>query len=353
MKKHISLFLALVIAMGTFAACGGDGGEVPLDDSSDVSEPQVQELKINLLTGEEAAPGYDPMLRPTAIMVNNYAKALPQRGIGDAEIMYEMVTEAGITRLMCVYSDYEEMPYVGPIRSARDQMVQLVIPMGMIYLHVGESIYARQMLDYYGWGVHEIDFKYYSNYLWFDADRHNSGISTEHCWFVNGEAIANAAEKAGIITEAERKIPLFNFVPYDEEQRVLTDGDSTSISVRFASGYVSGFDYRDGRYYKTYNGAAHIDANDGTQVSFDNVFVLFTTIENYPGTMLANISYSFGGAGYYFNGGRYEKIRWLKGVATESLRIVDMGGNEIDVEINPGNSYIAVVSLDEAEAFTY
>ncbi|MDL2215500.1 DUF3048 domain-containing protein [Ruminococcaceae bacterium OttesenSCG-928-N02] len=357
MKKSLSLLLALIMAMGLFAACGsGNGGEVPPENSGDSSvvDPPVAELNINLLTGEEAAPGYDSSLRPTAIMINNIFPSRPQSGIGDAQVMYEMVTEGGITRIMCVFDNYENIPTVGPIRSARDQMVQLMMPMGMMYLHIGESIYARQMLDNYGWKIHEIDFKHHSSYLWFDSARHNSGVNTEHCWYLTGEAISNAIAATGVITEQDYEMPLFNFVPYNEPARELQDGESTEIFIRFSQGYHSTLTYENGRYYKSQSKTgAQIDANTGEQVSFDNVFVLFTTIEQYPNTPLSQVHFEFGGVGYYFHGGRYERVRWIKGTATDPLRIVDIGGNEIDVLVNTGTSYVAVVSLDEAEAFTY
>ena len=63
--------------------------------------------------------------------------------------------------------------------------------------------------------------------------------------------------------------------------------------------------------------------------------------------------YTFGGYGCYFNGGKVEKVRWLKGAPDQVLRIVDADGNEENVKINPGKTYLAVVDLDEAERFTY
>ena len=56
--------------------------------------------------------------------------------------------------------------------------------------------------------------------------------------------------------------------------------------------------------------------------------------------MLTHVEYSWGGVGYYFCGGKMEPIRWLKGLPTDPLRIVDNQGNEIDVEINCGKTYI-------------
>ena len=87
-------------------------------------------------------------------------------------------------------------------------------------------------------------------------------------------------------------------------------------------------------------------------MEFDNVFVLWTQISRYPDGILSNVSLNFGGVGYYFNSGRMEKVRWIKGGANDPLKIVTLDGTETEIEINPGKSYIAVVSLDYFGTFS-
>ena len=84
----------------------------------------VEKREYNYITGE-SLNGETATDRPVAIMVDNSKYALPQYGISDAEIIYEMVTEGGITRLMAVYSDLDDVVLVGPVRSARDQLCSL------------------------------------------------------------------------------------------------------------------------------------------------------------------------------------------------------------------------------------
>ena len=107
------------------------------------------------------------------------------------------------------------------------------------------------------------------------------------------------------------------------------------------------------------------DENDGTQLSFENVFVLFADIEPYPypgGNLDANgndkgdpdyqkVDYSYGGVGYYFSNGNVEKIRWFKGGPTDMLKFTDMDENSL--KVNCGTSYIGIVDLDEYEKFEY
>ena len=74
--------------------------------------------------------------------------------------------------------------------------------------------------------------------------------------------------------------------------------------------------------------------------------MLWTQIERYPDGVLSKVDLAWGGVGYYFNGGKVEKVRWMKGDPNEPLRIVTLDGTETNVEINVGTSYVAMVDLD-------
>ena len=74
----------------------------------------------------------------------------------------------------------------------------------------------------------------------------------------------------------------------------------------------------------------------------------FAKIDKYPDGVLAHVQFDQG-AGLYFCGGRYERVRWIKEDPASPLRIVDNEGNEVDVKVNPGASYIAVVADEQIE----
>ena len=95
-----------------------------------------------------------------------------------------------------------------------------------------------------------------------------------------------------------------------------------------------------------------MDSGTNTQLSVDNVLVLFGEINKYPDGILAQVNYNWGGAGYYFYGGKYEKIRWKKGAPEEPLQILDSEGNEDAVQLNPGRTYVAIVGNDQIENFS-
>lgn len=353
MNANMRLILTAAVLCCLLPACGASVSPEPSPSISQAavsSEPTFTlGADVNPYTGLPKGEGYPEGVRGAAVMINNVKTALPQSGINSADLVYEMVTEGGITRLMAVYRDYAAMPVVGPIRSARDQHVQLAIPLDCLYAHIGGSSYALDMLEAFKYPDRlSIDGKY-KNFYWIDAQRRRT-LPQESCVYTDGAAFAEAVERYGLDTEGEPR-PVFNFLPYDQEKRVLDGGKATEISIRFSSYEDSEliYDPTDGRYYKYEFGEPQIDAADGGAVyAADNVFVLFTEIGQYPDRVLAQVKME-NGAGLYFCGGRYERVRWMKGAGEQPLRIVDNEGREVDVTVNPGQSYIAIVGLDQLE----
>lgn len=127
--------------------------------------------------------------RPVAIMINNVQAALPQTGIGSADVIYEMETEGGITRMMAVYSDYTKVRWSGRCARRGTSSSSLVLPLNAIFVHIGGSTYANEMLNYYQY--QDIDGLYLGLTAFvFDEDRYqNQGKAQEHCWYTSAELI--------------------------------------------------------------------------------------------------------------------------------------------------------------------
>lgn len=72
-----------------------------------------------------------PELRPVAIVVENELAARPQRGLAEADVVYEVVTEFNLTRFVAVFTD-RTADLVGPIRSARAYHASIAAEYGAI-----------------------------------------------------------------------------------------------------------------------------------------------------------------------------------------------------------------------------
>lgn len=351
--KRLALFAAALFAGALLASCGQGGASseeptpAPPVPTPDVQPGFVLEADVDPYTGFAKGEGYPEGVRGVAVMINNVRAALPQSGIASADLMYETVTESGITRMMGVWRDYSSLPTVGPIRSARDQHVQLMIPLGSLYAHIGSSTYAAEMLETYRYDeVWSIDGRL-RNFYWIDAERRKTR-EQEHCVYTNGETFAAAVEQYGLDNSGE-PAPAFRFVRYDQPPRELTGGEAGEVYIRFSGYAASEFRYDEaaGRYYKWEFDAPQMDEGANVQYGADNVFVLFASISKYPDGVLSQVNFAQQGAGLYFSGGRYELVRWIKGAPNAPLRIVDQEGTETDITVNPGQSYIAIVGDDQ------
>ena len=70
----------------------------PVEEPEPEPEPEPVLPYTNPLTGEGSAVDLAGA-RPVAIMLNNLKKALPQLGVSQADLIYELPAEGGITRM--------------------------------------------------------------------------------------------------------------------------------------------------------------------------------------------------------------------------------------------------------------
>ena len=64
-----------------------------------------------------------------AVKIDNLAPARPQTGLADADIVYVLPVEGGLSRFLAVYSSHVP-PVIGPVRSAREDDLELLRQFG-------------------------------------------------------------------------------------------------------------------------------------------------------------------------------------------------------------------------------
>ena len=345
MKRILTVVLFSMLSLSTLlllTACGDDE-KIPSSESIDtkpVIDIPVEVFDVNPLTGFEKDSDYPEAQRPVAIMVNNINAAMPQSGISSAPVIYEMVTEGGITRLMAVFPDYKTVPKIGPIRSTRDQFVDFMFPINAIGVHIGSSIYATSRLREYQYTTLD---GYYLGHTTFEQDkeRSNAGYANEHSFYTNGELMQAGIDINGIdINGGTTK--LFDFVNPGQPEKTPTDGTATQVDFKFSSISDSGFTYNPETlsYLKTQFGVAHFDAGANAQLNFKNIFILNTSIGFHPDGTVPKFDLA-SGTGFYVSNGGYEEISWTKGNPTDPMMFFDKAGNSL--KVNAGNSYISIV----------
>jgi hypothetical protein len=355
--KKVMLAVLLAAAMIVGVGCGKKQEETEPEESvleiEEVEAEPVEEPQnnINLLTGLNDLSDEAVGKRPVAIMVNNLDAAMPQYGIEEADIMFELPVEADITRLMCVYGDYTKVPKICPIRSCRYYYPILASGFDAIYVHWGQDpTIAQQTLNSL-----DIDTLNGLNntYGLFGRDkkRKSSGYALEHTGYFDGTKLAAALEENNVRTDLKDEKTGTAFAFQDSDEVVAASGDAcTSVKISFNS-YKSAFEYNadENVYYKTRNGSEHIDGNTDNQLSFTNVIVLETDISVRDEKGRKNIDWKGGSdaKGYYISGGSAQEIRWSKSDEYDYLKFTDLDGNEL--KLNKGKSYIAFTYADNTK----
>lgn len=92
-----------------------------------------------------------------AVMIDNSYDVRPQYGLSQAEIIYEALSEANITRLMAIFDSHKSIEKIGPVRSARPYFMDWAREYGGVYMHVGGSPTALASIgDYSFYNIDQI-----------------------------------------------------------------------------------------------------------------------------------------------------------------------------------------------------
>lgn len=341
-----------------------------------------------LPTGEQPAaslaalPAYDadPLTgeakrsngRIVGVMVNNISNttrqnARPQRGLSSADLLIECKVEGGITRFCAVFHDADSIPEIGPLRSGRDQFLQLLMPYQALYYHDGESAACTKFISVYNYSGLNIGGKNYFNTPVHPHVAHrikrNENVAYEHTEFTSAKEIRQAAADAGIGLTYPYEGTFFRFADYRTDAvNDLADAPSArSILITHSASYKTSFAYNSwNRKYKmsmyssrTKKFESAVDELTGKQLTFANVVVCFANIAAYAGDShdVQEVQYVEGGQAYLFTSGGVQMGRWEKGHPTHPIRLYTDAGEEMT--LNRGKTYFALVDNDEWSNFSY
>ncbi|MCI7474464.1 MAG: DUF3048 domain-containing protein [Clostridiales bacterium] len=356
-KKLLPLLLTLPLLL---SACGGSPkpedspapptSSAPVVESADPSPSATPyDGPLNPLTGLPMSEEWVNR-RPVAIMLNNLKQALPQLGQSQADIIYEIPAEGGITRMVGVYQSLDGVGTIGSVRSARPYYLEVALGHDAVFLHAGGSEDAYSKIK--TWGVTALDAvrgpylgsTENSNLMWRDPVRKQS-YSLEHTVVTTGQSIMD-------------RLPTYNIRldhkdGYTYEMNFAQDGtpadgvDATQITVPVSSYKTGRFVYNEdtGKYGVEEYGAAYIDGNTQQQVEVTNVVILKTACHN-TGDYLGHITVdlSSGGKGYFACGGKITELTWSKQAPSGQFYYEDSNGNPITFGV--GNTYVCVVPTD-------
>ena len=352
MKRAICLLSALLLLL--LPACGDTTGEESAEPSPDVSvavtptpeptpTPAPEPAFYHPLTGlpcDEDLSG----TRPVAIMLNNIKAALPQQGNSQADIIYEVLAEGGITRMLGVFQEPGNLGLVGSVRSARQYYWEIAQGHDAVYIHAGASPEFYSTKNRLGLFTVDGVNGYYSSasagMFWRNRNRIDGHYyAYEHSLLTSGEAITTMLANEGVGAHKDG---------YRYDMAFADDGtpaggqSADTVTVPFSNSKLDVFRYdaETGQYLVEEYGEPYIDGNTGAQVAVTNLIVvqtICTVVDDY-GRLDVTLS---SGSGWFACGGKIVPITWEKGSVDQQLRYFNEDGSPIT--LGRGKSYVCVI----------
>jgi len=282
--------------------------------------------------------------RPLAVVLNNIPESLPMNGVSDVDIIYEVLVEGGITRMLALYQDISRVEKVGSIRSARHYTVEIANSYDAILASAGASPQALSMVRQLGiphlneveGPLREIFFR--------DRNRvPGRRFESLHSVVLTGERVAEWLPKYDfrLVHEEDREQGLI----FVEDGTPRGASAALEVSARFSSGNVTDFTYKpeDSAYFMREFNRDFIDANDSSNPAFTNILILQTSVTSIRGDAAGrlNVETTGEGVGYFVCGGKYIEIDWVRADKDSPFKYSHKDGSPLEFGI--GRTYICII----------
>lgn len=346
--------------------------EKPIETTKPITPPETGTY-INPLTGLKTSVTDPSNKRPVAIVVDNISNAYKnQKGLYQADILYEALVAPGITRYVAIIEDYESVKDICNVRSGRDYHIDIAQGHNAILVCHGGSItnnYNFYQLvisrlgsryafvdtkDEYVTGTEEGGKKYgtIQNYksrsdLLFDTVVNGSALKimvtgkssrfaksgADYTGAPNGFKFGTSSASSSSISAKTVKV------------QFTMDNNTSTKDVTFT------YDSASDKYIRSQLPKEGTNIS-GEELSFTNVVFLGVEVTQGKGTeedpRMALIDVTGSGKGYYCYGGKMVAIRWSK-TAKGALRLMTENGAELT--LSAGNTYIGYLEKDYVGEF--
>lgn len=357
-KKYIlmGLGVGLIVVVGVFGAIYLKKGPQAFSSfRKSVFSPLVnrnsndddQKLTIQSpLTGikyteEESASWVNT--RPLGVIINNHVDARPQAGLINADIVYEIVAEGGITRFLAFYqSDIPEK--LGPIRSVREYYLVINKEIGdAMLMHHGFSPQALVAIE--SWPVRSLQR---GNAPYWRENPRN--VAIEHTLYANGKEVVKKGLELGWEGTME-DFQAWKFKDSPDKYAQSTVAEKIEYDFWYTGDFsvIWTFD-KDTNSYKRFMGydsannpIPHIDDVTKNQLMVKNVIVQFVTENKVVGDDKNRLDYDLVGSGkaLVFIDGKVVEATWSKASRDARTLFYDTNGSEI--EFNRGKMWVSIL----------
>lgn len=304
---------------------------------------------VNPITGEAFSGDY----RPTLITVDSHPAALPNWGVGSADLIYEMPIQAdGSTRQLALFMGEYPAEGAGPVRSARVPMCSLREMWGGVFCFYGYQG-GRDKNNMKDWieansSVKKLKYPYLN------------GISKNTGWFQrmsDGGHVGphNVRLNMSEVEADYRESPTPH--PFVFSETGLERGeDVNGIVINYKvtnDAYRTAYEYNasTGLFERYRNGAPYTDGNTGEVCAYANVIVIRTDVSWSSGNPSRPVIRLNGqGVAEIFQNGKYIRGTWARDCsATKKLnnRMVFFDENGEELPMKVGKTFIQIVDNEQ------
>jgi hypothetical protein len=333
--KTIAAVIALLAAVALVScSCSAtapqpSGTRPPASSPTATPEPAV----IWPLLGLPARGADAVRIRVVSVKVENATGARPQTGLSSADVVYETITEGGITRYDAIFHSTAPRK-VGPVRSARLSDIYLPNQYHALLARIGADFDVENRLKQ----AHVQDMNEFGNPApYFRTNDRRS----PHNLYVSVPAVRKAAVKRGFPSAEDPPALAFGDAP--------GSGGTTGTVVEIPFSQVNRVRWtwspQAKRYVRELNGSRQGDAATGRPYEASNVVVLFArTVLGRALDPAGNRTYDVQLAGtgkvVVFRGGRRYDGTWAAGT-TDPPVLTASDGSQLKLE--PGRTWFQVV----------
>ncbi len=295
------------------------------------TEPEVVPAGVNHLFDKKV---------PIALMINNTAKARPQSGLGQAKLIYQMMTEGRTTRLL-MFTDVDK-GVLGPVRSARPAYLDLAAQYKALYTHAGNGrVIDESPVNHL---IRRVDALGAAGRLFYRM----SHRVAPHNLYIKAESIYSFSEKKAPVELSEPLPGLMIREAFEQP-----DGGERAVRIDYRFNKPSeSFRYNESKKkYLKYNGdTVLVDEITKKPVEVGNVFLIQVPHGTMPNGVHIKINWVSSGEALYFTGGKKYDVTWSKKSHSDPM-IFKLNGETL--VLNPGLTWIVVLDGQANKTVSY
>lgn len=307
-KRNTTAVIALCVLVIAALLLAGCRNPLSRRHTGRTSRPDQQNTASGFTCPIDGMPVSSDLVyqRPLAVMIENSPAARPQSGLNDACVVYEAITEGGITRFMAIYV-HGAPAVIGPVRSARPHFINMAREYDAALVHCGQSYEALQIFAATP-AIYNLDQMKYTKPFWRDDSR-----KMPHNLYASAEKLRAQVQK---LRWGSAPSVLPSFV---SNEKPLNDGpDAEKVLLDFHGGvkYKLRFQYdkERGGYVRYMDGKLHTDRETGEPVVAKNILVQRVAAAQFAESKLHtyDVTVTGTGTGVFIANGHQTPMQWQK-----------------------------------------